>query len=205
MGGTWRVMGAMQRIGPRAGDAAGLLFFMYWNVRARDLGLPAFVMVPLTVLTAVLLSAAIVGYQFAQGTAKASWIGWGAAAAVVMGSFMGSLTLTCAGLAVWGYSVVRCRVLPVVPGLLLTAGAAALFVIVFISPGFGRAHADLSTPWRLVMGVCLVVVAAAFADLDPRIREAPQSSGPPPTDHHGGGGDPWLDEALAPARRGTRG
>ena len=204
MGGTWRLMGAMQRVGPRAGDAAGLLFFVYWNVRAREL-LPELVTIPLGLLTASLLSVAVVGYQLSQGTARSAWIGWGATAAVVQGSFLGSLTLTCAGLAVWGCAVVRGRALPRVPGLLLVAGASALFVVIFLSPGVGRGHADLSTPWRLVRGVGLVVVAAALADLDPRTRQEHGAPRPPPSDHHGGGGDARWDEALAPARRGTRG
>lgn len=197
-------MAMLQRVGPRAGHAGGLLLFLYWNIRARDLGLPWWVTVPLALVTMTLLAAAIVGYQLAQGTARLSWIGWGGAAAVLLGGFGGSLTVLCAGLAVWGYAVVRCDSLPRVPGLLLMTGASTLFVVAFISPGFGRAHADLTTPWRLLMGAALVIVAAALADLDPRVHGDAAPVEPPPSEPPGGG-DPWLDEQLVPASRGTRG
>jgi hypothetical protein len=126
----------------------------------------------------------VLGYQLAQGTTPSAWIGWAGAAAIGMG-FTGSLSLLCAGLALFGLAIVRCRVHPPLPGFLLIAGGVVLFMAQGFAPGFGKAHASPSPVWGALMGMALVAIAGAMADLDALHRgeassEVPLGSGDAP-------------------------
>jgi len=163
--GTERLMGRLKRRGPVCGDVGGLLFFVFWMTRARQSALPPGVGVLVDLATVALVLVALLGYQLAQASAPAAWLGWGGVAAVGLG-FGGSLALLSAGLVLFGISIVRCGVHPRLPGWLLAGAGWALMVSVALAPGFGRAWANLSIGWSVVMGAALVVVAAALADLD---------------------------------------
>jgi hypothetical protein len=155
---------------PLAGDIGGLLFFAYWMNRSRGLGIPPVLGLLLDLATIVLVGASVVGYQLAQGTSERAWIGWAGAAAIGLG-FTGSLSMLCAGLVLFGLSVVRCHVHPPLPGYLLMAGGSVLLVAQALAPAFGRAYARPSPVWGAVMGIALVAIAGAMADLDALRRE----------------------------------
>jgi membrane-bound ClpP family serine protease len=86
--------------------------------------------------------------------------------------FGGTLSLVCAGLALFGVAMVRCGVHPRLPGLLLVSGGAVLLVAQAFAPGFGRAVSGTSPAWGVLMGLALVAVAGALADLDVLHRES---------------------------------
>lgn len=165
MAGTERLMDRLKRFGPLCGDVGGLLFFVFWMTRARQGGLPLGLGALVDLATVGLVLAALLGYQLTQGSSSAAWLGWAGIASVGLG-FGGSLALVCAGLVLFGASIVRCGVHPRLPGWLLVGSGSVLMVSVAFAPGFGRAWANLSVTWSAVMGAALVVVAAALADLD---------------------------------------
>jgi len=171
MGGTLRLMGGVQRWAPRAGDAGGLLLWCWWMVLARDLPLPGTARAMLGLAVAALLSVAVLGYQFAQGTAGRAWWGWAGAATLIQGSFLGSPREVAAGLALWGLSVVACGVLPRTPGLMLVGAGTALFLMSAVAVEFVRAEGMVGAVWRGLTGLALVVVAAALADLDAAVHD----------------------------------
>lgn len=163
--GTERLMERLERVGPLCGDIGGLLFFVFWMTRARQSGVPLGLGALVDLATVALVLVALLGYQFAQSSSTSAWLGWAGIASVALG-FSGSLALVCAGLVLFGASIVRCRVHPRLPGWLIVGAGSVLLVSVAYAPGFGRAWANLSGTWSVVMGAALVVVAAALADLD---------------------------------------
>ena len=163
--GTERLMDRLKRRGPLCGDIGGLLFFVFWMTRARQSPVPFGLGVFVDLATVTLVLVALMGYQLAQSSAPSAWLGWSGVAAVGLG-FSGSLPLICAGLMLFGISIVRCGVHPRLPGWLLLGAGWVLMVSVGLAPGFGRQWANLSAGWSAVMGAALVVVAAALADLD---------------------------------------
>jgi hypothetical protein len=126
---------------------------------------------PLDLATLLLVTGAVLGYQLLLGTTPSAWIGWAGAAAVGLG-FGGSLPMLCAGLSLFGISIVRCAVYPRLPGFLLIGGGVALMFGWAYAPGFGRADSGPSVGWGVVMGAALVMVAAALADLDVLERQS---------------------------------
>ena len=163
--GTERLMDRLKQQGPLCGDVGGLPFFVFWMTRARQTPLPFGLGVVVDLATVALVLVALIGYQLAQSSAPSSWLGWSGVAAVGLG-FGGSLALLCAGLVLFGISIVRCGVHPRLPGWLLLGAGWVLMVSVTLAPGFGRQWANLSVGWSAAMGAALVVVAAALADLD---------------------------------------
>jgi hypothetical protein len=163
--GTERLMDRLRRRGPLCGDVGGLLFFVFWMTRARQHSLPLGLGTVVDLATVALVLVALLGYQLAQASAPAGWLGWAGVATVALG-FSGSLAMVAAGLMLFGASIVRCGVHPRLPGWLLVGAGWVLVLGVALAPGFGRAWANLSPVWSAVMGAALVVVAAALADLD---------------------------------------
>lgn len=174
--GTERLMGLLERRGPLFGDIGGLLLFAFWMTQARQSGLPAIVAAALHLATMATVMMAVLGYQFAQGSAPSAWLGWAGAATIGLG-FGGALSMVAAGLVLFGISIVRCGVHPKLPGWLLAAAGVVLLWSLALAPGFGRAWGNLSAGWSLLMAAPLVVVAAALADLDviERAREHRES------------------------------
>ena len=119
--GTEGLLDRPKRRGPLCGDIGGLLFFVYWMTRARQSPVPFGLGVLVDLATVALVLVALMGYQLAQSSAPSAWLGWSGVAAVGLG-FSGSLPLICAGLMLFGISIVRCGVHP---GLPWQPGAAA--------------------------------------------------------------------------------
>lgn len=172
MGGTIRLMEGLQRMAPRAGDAAGLLLWLWWTVVARGLPMPGPLVGGLGFVMALLLTGSLLGYQFAQGTQAGAWLGWAGVATVAHGSLLASPGLLAGGLALWGLAVVRCGVLPRVPGLMLVGAGTGLFLMSALAVEFVHSGAGtVGTTWRVLTGLALVVVAAALADLDAHVHD----------------------------------
>jgi hypothetical protein len=165
MEGTARLIAWLERSAPLAGDVGGLLFFAYWTTRARGTELPAALSVLLDGATILLVTLAVLGYQLAQGAKPRAWVGWAGVAAIGLG-FAGSLSLVASGLVLFGVSILLCGVHPQLPGRLLIAGGSFLLVAQAFAPGFGRADSGASAAWSVLMGLALVGVAGAMADLD---------------------------------------
>ncbi|HEV7148738.1 MAG TPA: hypothetical protein VGN48_17240 [Pedococcus sp.] len=170
MQGPSPVVVSLERLGPLAGDAGGLLFFAYWSTRSRAIALPPMVAVLLDLATLVLMTTAVLGYQLIQDEMPRAWVGWAGVAAVGLG-FGGSLPLLCAGLVLFGLSVTWGGVFPQLPGWLLVVGGLVLMMGWTYASNFGRAFARPSPWWEAAMGAALVMVAAALADLDVLGRE----------------------------------
>lgn len=170
MDSTARLMGRVERWGPSAGDLGGLFFFAFWMAHARAFPLPGSVVALIDLGATVLVVLAMLSYQLAQGSASAAWVGWAAIASVMFG-FAGQWALLCAGLMLFGISIIRCAVHPKLPGVMLLVAGTLLLVVQAYAPVFQRAFDNLGTGWRGVMGVSLVLVAAAFTDLDIRARD----------------------------------
>jgi hypothetical protein len=165
MEGTLRLIGWMERHAGAWGAAGAVLLLAFWNALARDVVMPGAVHLTLQLATTVLITVGVVGHQLEQGTHPASWVGWGGAAAVAMG-FWGSLLLSCAGLLLFGISIVRCRVHRPTSGVFLAAGAALLMVSTSFAPGFGGDNSvPMSTEWLLLMDAGLVLIIKAMTDL----------------------------------------
>ncbi len=162
----------LESTAPLAGDIGGLLFFAYWMNRSRGLGIPPLLGMLLDLVTLVLILVAVLGYQVAQGSAESAWIGWVGVTALAMG-FTGWLAMVCAGLVLFGVSIVRCKVHPPLPGFLLIGGGTVLLVALALAPAFGRAWGNPSPVWGAVMGCALIAIAGALADLDAIRREHP--------------------------------
>jgi hypothetical protein len=170
MQGPSPVVVSLERVGPLAGDAGGLLFFAYWTTRSREIVLPAIISMLLDLAAVVLMGTALLGYQLVQTDAPRAWVGWAGVAAVALG-FDGSLPLLCAGLVLFGLSVAWGGVFPRLPGWLLVVGGVVLMLGWTFAASFGRAYAEPSSWWEAAMGAALVMVAAALADLDVLGRE----------------------------------
>lgn len=165
MEGTLRLIGWMERHAGAWGAAGAVLLFAFWNGLARDVAMPYAMLLTLQLATTVLITVGVVGHQLEQGTHPASWVGWGGAAAVGMG-FWGSLLLTCAGLVLFGISIVRCRVHRPTSGVFLAMGAGLLMVSTTFAPGFGTDNSvAMSTEWLLIMDAGLLLIIKAMADL----------------------------------------
>jgi hypothetical protein len=165
MEGTLRLIGWMERHAGGWGAAGAVLLFAFWNTLARDVALPPVAYTSLQLATTALITVGVAGLQLEQGTHPASWVGWGGAAAVGMG-FWGSLLLSCAGLLLFGISIVRCRVHRPTSGVFLAAGAALLMVSTSFAPGFGGDNSvPMSTEWLLLMDAGLVLIIRAMTDL----------------------------------------
>jgi hypothetical protein len=162
----------LESTAPLAGDIGGLLFFAYWMNRSRGLGIPPLLGLLLDLATMVLVGAAVLGYQITQADAGSAWVGWVGVTAIAMG-FVGWLAMVPAGLAIFGLSIVRCKIHPRLPGYLLMAGGTVLLVALALAPAFGRAWANPSPVWGAVMGCALIAIAGALADLDALRREQP--------------------------------
>lgn len=165
MEGTLRLIAWLERHAGSWGAAGALLLFAYWNCVARDLALPSLVGVPLQLAATALFTVGIVGHQLEQGTHPSSWVGWGGAAAVGMG-FAGSLLLSCAGIILFGASMVSCRVHRATTGLILLSGATLLLLATTLAPGFGTdASVPMGAGWLLVMNAGLVLIGGAMIEL----------------------------------------
>jgi hypothetical protein len=165
MEGTLRLIGWMERHAGIWGASGAVLLFAFWNTLARDVTLPLPVLASLQLATTALITIGVAGHQLEQGTHPASWVGWAGAAAVGMG-FWGSLLLTCAGLLLFGISIVRCKVHRPTSGAFLAAGAALLMVSTTFAPGFGRDNSvPLAVEWLLLINVGLVLIIKAMTDL----------------------------------------
>lgn len=165
MEGTQRLMAWMERHAGAWGAAGAVLLFAFWNTLARDVALPTIAYATLQLATTALITVGVAGHQLEQGTHPAGWVGWAGAAAVGMG-FWGSLLLTCAGLLLFGISIVRCRVHRPTSGVFLAVGAGLLLLSSSFAPGFGT---DSSVPmpveWLLLMDAGLVLIVKALVDL----------------------------------------
>jgi hypothetical protein len=165
MEGTLRLIGWMERHAGGWGAAGAVLLFAFWNTLARDVALPPAAYTSLQLATTALITVGVAGLQLEQGTHPASWVGWAGAAAVGMG-FWGSLLLTCAGLLLFGISIVRCKVHRPTSGVFLAVGAGLLMVSTTFAPGFGRdSSVPLAVEWLLLINAGLVLIIKAMADL----------------------------------------
>ena len=176
MEGTLRLIAWMERHAGAWGAAGAVLLFAYWNALARDVALPAAAHTALQLATTALITIGVAGHQLRQGTHPASWVGWAGAAAVGMG-FWGSLLLTCAGLLLFGISIVRCRVHRTTSGVFLAAGAGILMVSTSFAPGFGSdSSVPLGIEWLLLMNAGLVLIIKAMVDLALAVSEDEQTA-----------------------------
>jgi hypothetical protein len=165
MEGTLRLIDWMERHAGAWGAAGAVLLFAFWNALARDVALPTVAHTTLQLATTALITVGVAGHQLEQGTHPASWVGWAGAAAVGMG-FWGSLLLTCAGLLLFGISIVRCKVHRPTSGVFLAAGAGLLLVSTSFAPGFGSdSSVPLPVEWLLLMDAGLVLIVKAMVDL----------------------------------------
>lgn len=165
MDATSRLMASLQRHGPHCGIAGGLLFYALWSLQARDAGLPWAISTGLRTATFVLLAASLVGLQLAQGAHPRAWVGWGGIAAALDGIWT-SAPLMCAGLVAFGWSIVLCQVHPRITGVMLAAGAGLLMVVQGYGVSLSSEHPTvMDGPWRLLLGLALLLVAGALADL----------------------------------------
>lgn len=148
----------------------GLLFFAFWMTHARPIALPGILVALLDLAAPALVVIAMLGYQLAQGSAPAAWVGWAGIASIMFG-FAGHWALLCAGFVLFGIAVIRCKVHPRLPGILLVVAGSLLLVVQTWAPVFQRAFDNVHPGWRALMGVALILVAAAFTDLDVRTRD----------------------------------
>lgn len=169
MEATLRLMAWLERAAPAAALAAGVPFFLMWQLRAWDRQLPVAVVALVHLSAFVLVSTAVVGLQLGQGTHPSGWIGWGGAGAVVTGAAT-SFPLLCLGLLAFGVAIARCRIHRPESGHLMAAGGAVLLLVFLNSPGFGTEVA-MATPGRLAMGAGALMVAGALVDLGLAARE----------------------------------
>ena len=157
--------GTLERVGPVAGDAGGLVLFAWWMFGAVQAPLPPALLSLTGLLAAGLVGSALVGYQLRQADSPSAWLGWAALAVLLLG-FAGNPGWAPAGLALFGLSVVRGRVFPPLPGVLMAVGGWLVLVTTALTPTVPAGTSPSAIAWRGAMSVGLVLVAGALADLD---------------------------------------
>lgn len=168
MAATSGFAGTLERVGPVAGDAGGLVLLASWMLGTTAAPVPGIVRALLSLAAMVLVGMSLLGYQLRQADHPRAWLGWGALATALLG-FAGSPFMLSAGIALFGLSVVVTRVHPRVPGLLMLAGGTVLYVVSAFPPSGGFGDDPASTAVRALTAVGLVLVAGALADLDARL------------------------------------
>jgi hypothetical protein len=83
----------------------------------------------------LLLAIGVVGLQLVQAHAPRAWLGWAAAALIVLG-LVTFVELMLVGTLIFGLAVVLAHTLPRAGGLLLTTGAGAFLVTAAINGPF---------------------------------------------------------------------
>jgi hypothetical protein len=165
MAQTTGMAGTLERVGPVAGDAGGLLLFGWWMFSAVHAPVPGALLALSGLLAAVLVGAALVGYQLRQADSPSAWLGWAGITVLVLG-FAGNPTWVPAGLALFGLSVLRGTVFPRLPGVLMAVGGWMVLVTMALTPSTPSGTSPSAIAWRGAMSVGLVLVAGALADLD---------------------------------------
>jgi hypothetical protein len=165
MAATSGIAEKLERNGPVAGDAGGLVLFAWWMFAIVRVPLPWAVSAVVWLLAMVLVSCALVGYQLRQVDSDSAWLGWAALSAVVIG-FAANFWWVPAGLALFGISVVRSKVFPTLPGVLMSVGGWVVLVTSAAAPDGVSGSTPSALAWRGALSVGLILVAGAFADLD---------------------------------------
>ena len=165
MAQTQDMAATLERVGPVAGDAGGLVLFAWWMFSAVHAPVPGVVLALTGLVAALLVGAALVGYQLRQADSPSAWLGWAGLAVLVLG-FAGNPTWVPAGLALFGISVLRGSVFPRLPGVLMAVGGWLVLVTVGLAPTVPSGASPAVIAWRGAMSVGLVLVAGALADLD---------------------------------------
>jgi hypothetical protein len=159
------IAGTLERVGPVAGDAGGLVLLGWWMFGAIDGKLPGAVATLVWLLATVLVGGSLLGYQLRQLDDPAAWLGWTGMCVTLIG-FVGNAWWVPAGLAIFGVSVIRSKAFPTLPGVLLATGGWLALVTTVASAGGASGSTPSAIAWRGAITVGLILVAGAFADLD---------------------------------------
>lgn len=174
MAQTTGMAATLERVGPVAGDAGGLVLFAWWMFAAVHAPVPPALLALTGLVAAGLVGSALVGYQLRQADSPSAWLGWAALAVLLLG-FAGNPGWAPAGLALFGLSVIRGRVFPPLPGVLMAVGGWLVLVTTALTPAVPSGTSPSAIAWRGAMSVGLVLVAGALADLDALTQE-PQAA-----------------------------
>jgi hypothetical protein len=177
MAQTTGMAGTLERVGPVAGDAGGLVLFAWWMFSAVHAPVPGAVLALTGLAAAVLVGAAVAGYQLRQADSPAAWLGWAGLTTLVLG-FTGNSAWVPAGLALFGLSVLRGTVFPRLPGVLMAVGGWLVLVTTALTPATPSGASPSAIAWRGAMSVGLVLVAGALADLDALTEARPTEATP---------------------------
>jgi hypothetical protein len=127
--------------------------------------LPGLVSAVVWLLAMGLVGSALLGYQLRQLDSDSAWLGWTGLCVVLVG-FTATMWWVPVGLSLFGLSVVRSKVFPTLPGVLMAVGGWMVLVTSAAAPDGGAGSSPTAIAWRGAMSVGLVLVAGALADLD---------------------------------------